>query len=61
MIVLKKIRDYIKKENLNEVDYIISALPLSLIPVDIKNSIIQNSIKYLKSEGLYVPVSIYTI
>jgi len=50
----EKIGDYIKKQNLNEVDYIISALPLSLIPVDIKNSIIQNSIKYLKSEGLYV-------
>ena len=44
----------IKNQKINKVDYIISALPLSLIPIDIKNSIIQNSIEYLKIDGQYV-------
>ena len=50
----EKIGFYIKNQKITKVDYIISALPLSLIPVDIKNSIIQNSIKYLKNDGQYV-------
>ena len=50
----EKIGFYIKNQKINKIDYIISALPLSLIPVDIKNSIIQNSIKYLKNDGQYV-------
>ena len=50
----EKIGEYIKKNNIEKVNYIISALPLSLIPVAVKNSIIENSIKYLKSDGQYV-------
>ena len=50
----EKIGFYIKNQKKNKVDYIISALPLSLIPIDIKNSIIQNSIEYLKIDGQYV-------
>ena len=36
----EKIGEYIKISKIKEVNYIISALPLSLIPVEIKNSII---------------------
>ena len=58
MIIIKdsaeKIGEYIKKNNIEKVNHIISALPLSLIPVAVKNSIIENSIKYLKSDGQYV-------
>jgi len=50
----EKIGDYLKEQNLQEVDFIISALPLSLIPVEVKNSIIENSVQYLKSDGQYV-------
>ena len=50
----EKIGKYLESYNIKKVNYIISALPLSLIPVDIKNSIIENSIKYLKSDGQYV-------
>ena len=50
----EKIGEYILANNIKKVDYIISALPLSLIPVNVKNSIIENSIKYLKSDGQYV-------
>ena len=48
------IRDSLVSNNIEKVNYIISALPLSLIPVAVKNSIIENSIKYLKSDGQYV-------
>jgi len=50
----EKIGEYILNNNIKKVNYIISALPLSLIPVPVKNSIIENSIKYLKSDGQYV-------
>jgi len=50
----EKIGEYIVSNNIKKVNYIISALPLSLIPVNIKNSIIENSIKCLKSDGQYV-------
>ena len=50
----ENIGEYIKKNNIEKVNYIISSLPLSLIPVIVKNAIIENSIKYLKSDGQYV-------
>ena len=50
----EKIGKYILANNIKEVNYIISALPLSLIPVGVKNSIIENSVKYLKADGQYV-------
>ena len=50
----EKIGEYILSHNIKKANYIISALPLSLIPVHIKNSIIENSVKYLKSDGQYV-------
>ena len=49
-LFIKILKEKINDDRVN----IISALPLSLIPVDVKNSIIENSIKYLKSDGQYV-------
>ena len=37
----EKIGEYIKKNNIEKVNYIISALPLSLIPVDVKTLLLK--------------------
>ena len=50
----EKIIEYLSKYKFDYADYIISALPLSLIPVEIKNSIIQNAVNSLKNDGQYV-------
>ena len=50
----EKIGKYLLNYKISQVDYIISALPLSLIPGDIKNSIIKNALNSLKNDGQYV-------
>ena len=50
----EKIGEYLLNYKISQVDYIISALPLSLIPADIKNSIIKNALNSLKNDGQYV-------
>ena len=50
----EKIGDYLVKFKIEKVNYIISSLPLSLIPVQTKNTIIQNSIKFIRKSGQYI-------
>lgn len=44
----------IKKLGYNEVSYIVSSLPLTIIPKEISHNILSESYKILKSEGLFI-------
>lgn len=46
-----KIKEYLAKDGINEVDYIVSSLPLSLIPSEVRNDIVAQSYDTLKKGG----------
>lgn len=50
----EKIGDYLNEKQLGKADYIISSLPFTVIPKEIKYPIIDNCVTYLKDEGLFV-------
>jgi len=50
----EKITEYLKEFDLPKADYIISSLPLTAIPSEIRNNIINNSYEALKPEGEYI-------
>lgn len=50
----EKIGDYLVKFKIEKVNYIISSLPLSLIGVQTKNTIIENSSKFIRKSGQYI-------
>ena len=50
----ENIHHHLKKYNLEEVDYIVSSLPLTVIPVHIKENILDEAHKCLKIGGLYI-------
>lgn len=48
----EKMMDYLSKDGIEAVDYIVSSLPLSLIPEDIRRNIITQCFENLKSGGI---------
>lgn len=50
----EKMEDYLKQYHFTSTDYIVSSLPLAVIPEEIKNSIIEISQKILSEEGNYI-------
>lgn len=48
----ENILQYLKKENIQEVDYIVSSLPLSLLPENTRIRIIKISYDMLKKDGI---------
>lgn len=58
LIVLKasaeKIEKELKKLNINKVDYIISSLPLTIIPEEISDEILEKSFKILIKNGTFI-------
>ena len=49
----EKIGDYLAQHGLKEADYIVSSLPFTVIPTQIKNSILNQAVKYLSKKGLF--------
>ena len=58
LIVLKasaeKIVDELKKLNIYQVNYIISSLPLTIIPDDISNQILEKAFEILEQNGSFI-------
>lgn len=58
LVVLKKsaekVVEVLQQLGFNNADYIISSLPLTIIPKEISNSILQASYKVLKESGLFL-------
>jgi len=50
----EKMEEHILLHNFTKADYIVSSLPLAVIPDEIKNSIIEISQKILSDEGNYI-------
>lgn len=50
----EKIGDYLNEHGYNKADYIISSLPFTVIPKEIKTPIIDNCVSYLKDDGMFV-------
>lgn len=50
----EKMEEYINKHNFRTADYIVSSLPLAVIPEDIKNKVIAVSANLLTEEGKYI-------
>ena len=48
------IGDYLEEAGFEKADYIVSSLPLTVIPVRIKLRILNNAIKYLSDQGKYI-------
>lgn len=46
-----KIKEYLAKDNIEHIDYIVSSLPLSLIPEEIREDIVLQSFNSLKKGG----------
>lgn len=46
------LQKYLAEDNITEVDYIVSSLPLSIIPKEIRESIVEESYKSLKTDGI---------
>lgn len=49
-----EIEDVLKERNIDKVDAILSSLPLTVIPKEIKEKIVQQSFNSLKEKGIYV-------
>jgi phosphatidylethanolamine/phosphatidyl-N-methylethanolamine N-methyltransferase len=50
----EKIEDYLKEHNIKSADYVVSSLPLAVIPLPVKNRIIKQSIDCLNKDGMYI-------
>ena len=50
----EKIGDYLAKYGIEKADYYISSLPFTVLPSQITNTILSNTVKYLKPGGLYI-------
>lgn len=50
----EKIGDYLIKNGFEKADHIVSSLPFTVIPTQIKNSILNQSVKFLTPEGTYL-------
>jgi phosphatidylethanolamine/phosphatidyl-N-methylethanolamine N-methyltransferase len=47
------IRKYVEEAGFTQVDYIISSLPLTIFPVELKEKIISEAVSLLKAGGIY--------
>jgi phospholipid N-methyltransferase len=58
LVVLKAsaetIKDELKKIKIDKVDYIISSLPLTIIPEEVSNTILKKIYKVLKKDGVFI-------
>lgn len=50
----EKIGEYLQKNGHESAEHIISSLPFTVIPSQIKNSILTQSVKYLSSQGTFL-------
>ena len=50
----EKLPEILKEQGLDKVDYIISSLPLAILPDKVKNNILSGIKKSLKAEGLFI-------
>lgn len=50
----EKIGEYLQKNSFEAADHIISSLPFTVIPSQIKNSILTQSVKYLSKTGTFL-------
>ncbi len=50
----EKMQDYLFKYKLNKVDVVISSLPLAVIPLNIKEEILNSAVKVLDENGFFV-------
>lgn len=58
LIILKasaeKIINELKKKNIHKVDYIVSSLPLTIIPDEVSDEILEKSYKILDKNGIFI-------
>jgi phospholipid N-methyltransferase len=50
----EKLEQYLALEGIHKVDYVVSSLPLAVIPEAVKNKILDASVKALGKEGKYI-------
>lgn len=50
----EKIDEYLAKHGIGKVDYIVSSLPFTVIPKEIKLPIIDKCVKQLKDDGMFI-------
>jgi phospholipid N-methyltransferase len=50
----EKMADYLALNNLGQADIVLSSLPLSNFPKNLRNTILETSVKSLKPNGLYI-------
>ncbi len=50
----EKMEKYLLKENIQKADVVISSLPLAVIPIQIKENILNTAVKILDKKGAYV-------
>jgi len=50
----ENIDKYLKEYNINKVDYIVSGLPFASLPQNVSNKILENTIKILEKDGMFI-------
>jgi phospholipid N-methyltransferase len=50
----EKIGEYLKKNGFETAEHIVSSLPFTVIPTQIKNSILTQSVKFLSGKGTFL-------
>ena len=50
----EKMEQYLKEYNVTQVDYVVSSLPLFMIPNEVVDKILEVTLKVLKKEGAYI-------
>ena len=50
----ENIKKYLQQYNIKQVDYVVSGLPFTVLPVSISNIILKNTKEILKSEGEFI-------
>lgn len=49
-----KLEEYLQKEGITEVDYVVSSLPLAVIPEEVKTKVLNACVKVLGEKGKYI-------
>jgi len=50
----ENIKEYLKEYNIKQVDYIVSGLPFTVLPVSISNAILKNTKEILNNKGEFI-------
>ncbi|MBW9173451.1 class I SAM-dependent methyltransferase [Clostridium estertheticum] len=50
----ENIKKYLKQYNIKQVDYVVSGLPFTVLPVSISNTILKNTKEILSNEGEFI-------